>query len=176
MSGRPKGSGIPARGYSWAPFEAGNDVATKHGAWSNRSTAPLAERFAADLTEAAPWTTSAAFASTIRSWSWTEAQATLLRGWLDAHGHLDDEGVPRPAVAMLDRVESRAGRLRSELGLSPQALAALMTKAATVATAVRDDTVVQALRREGAALLAARTSHTDDGAAALTAHPGGSSE
>jgi hypothetical protein len=170
------GHGGPARGYSWQPFQPGHTLSLRHGAWSKRSVAPLAERIAADLASAAPWTRSPAFASTIASWSWAEAQATLLRAWLDAHGHLDDEGVPRPATLMLDRVESRAAKLRSELGLSPISLGSLMTKAATVASALHDTDVLEALRAEGARLLAARTDDTTDGAAALTARPGGSSE
>jgi hypothetical protein len=152
-------------------FRPGHEVTLKHGAWSPRQVLPVAEQIAADLAERAPWTAAPAFAPAVQAWAHTEAQAVLLRSWLDEHGHLDDEGQPRAAVTLLGKVESRAGRLRSELGLTPQALGSLMTKAASVASAVRDEGVLEALRAEGAALLASRSA---EGRAALSGGLGGS--
>jgi hypothetical protein len=36
-------AGTPARGYSWPPFEPGNEVALRHGAYSPRRVDPLAK-------------------------------------------------------------------------------------------------------------------------------------
>ena len=58
----------------------------------------------------------------------------LLRRWIDEHGLLGDDGQPQ-AVALLQRLETRASTLREELGLTPQALARLLNSLATVATA-----------------------------------------
>ena len=43
---RSKGAGYggPARGYSWPPFEVGNEAAVRHGATSERHIRPIAAR------------------------------------------------------------------------------------------------------------------------------------
>ncbi len=124
--------GADARGYSWPPFEVGNQAAATHGALSERQIRPLADQLARDLIAVAPWCSQAAFAATVAAWAWSEAQSSLLRRYVDTHGLLGDDGVPIPACALLDRCEARAGRLRSELGLSPRSWAAL---AATLGSA-----------------------------------------
>lgn len=40
-------SGLPARGYSWPPFEPGNGAAVRHGCYSPLTLAPRAEEIAA---------------------------------------------------------------------------------------------------------------------------------
>src|SRR5205085_725811 len=112
-----------ARGYSWPPFEPGHTITVKHGAKAERFVQPVADELAVWLAAVAPWTAQPAFRASVAAWSYSEAQATLLRSYVDAHGVLDDAGVPLPAVALLDRVETRAGRLRSELGLTPSSWA-----------------------------------------------------
>ena len=86
------------------------------------------------MTEAAPWTARPAFNGALRSLAWVEAQAVLLRPWIDEHGILGDDGQPQAAVKMLQRLETRASTLREELGLTPQALARFLSSLATVAT------------------------------------------
>lgn len=147
--------GLPARGYSWPPFEAGNTVALRHGAWSPRSVAPIADKLAAQLERVAPWATAAAFHGATASWAWAEAQAVLLRAYVDEHGHLDDDGHPRPAVGLLERVEAKLVKLRDALGLTPASLGRLMASAATVANSTGDQGALDALRAEGRRLLAA---------------------
>jgi hypothetical protein len=115
----PAGERAPA-------FEPGNDAAEKHGARSARRVEPLATELVSELLAVAPWCAQGAFAGTVAAWSWAEAQAALLRAYIDEHGMLDDEGKPLPALALLDRVETRAGRLRDALGLTPRAWAALV--------------------------------------------------
>lgn len=124
--------GDNARGYSWPPFEPGNVVALKAGDGSPRIVAPLAAAKHDQLVAVAPWTAGDAFAATRQAWAWVEAQCDLLRRWLDEHGLLDDDGVPRPASVRLDKLERRAQSLRAELGLSPLALARLMATIGTI--------------------------------------------
>jgi hypothetical protein len=47
--GNGRGRGGPARGYSWAPFEAGHRLSTKHGAYSSVAIGPRASEIADEL-------------------------------------------------------------------------------------------------------------------------------
>jgi hypothetical protein len=108
------------------PFEPGNVASLRHGAFSPRVVQPVADQIAAQLPSVAPWAGGAAFAATVASWAHAEAQAAILRAFLDEHGLLDDDGEPRPATVLLERVEGRAAKLRTELGLTPLALVRLL--------------------------------------------------
>jgi hypothetical protein len=166
-----KGSGIPAggpgrggaaRGYSWPPFEPGNLAALKHGARSPRVLRPIADRLAVGLAQVAPWTSAASFAGATASWSWAEAQAQVLGAYLDEHGLVDDDGQPRPAAGMLERVEGRLAGLRGQLGLTPLALGKLL---ATLSQVDGDKGAegLEALRRAGAELRAAADQRVIEG-------------
>jgi hypothetical protein len=157
-------SGIPAggpghgsaRGYRWEPFALENTAHLHHGARSARTVAPIADQLAEKLITDAPWTAASAFWHTIRAWAWAEAQASLLRAWLDEHGLVSEDGRPRAGTYELNRVENRLIRLRQELGLSPQSLGQLLARAASVARAVGDEQALAALEAEGRRILAAR--------------------
>jgi hypothetical protein len=169
------GHGGPRRGYSWPPFEPGNLAALKHGARSPRILAPIAEQLGAGLAQVAPWTSAASFQGTVASWSWAEAQAVVLRAWLDEHALVDDDGQPRPAAGMLERVEGRLAGLRGQLGLAPLALGKLL---ATLSQVDGDKGAegLEALRRAGAELRAAadrRTVHGNGQAAGELSGGGG---
>jgi hypothetical protein len=142
--------------YSWPPFESGNTAAMRHGAKSPRTVQPLADQFTAGLLEAAPWTGSPAFAPTVKAWAYSEAQAELLRAWIDEHGLVDEDGVPRGAVDFHDRVEKRAAKLRAELGLTPQSLGQLLRNAASVAVTTGDTASLDALKAEAQQVLDVR--------------------
>lgn len=152
----------PSRGYTntHPPFETGNLVALKAGDRSPRIVAPLAATIAAELAEAAPWTTGSAFARTVESWAWSEAQCQLLRRWLDEHGLLDDDGVPRAASNRLDKLEGRAASLRAELGLSPLALARLLSSMSGIDVPALE-AGYDALRSAGGALVDAARARGD---------------
>jgi len=137
-------------------FRPGHELTTTHGATSSRRVAPIADALAAQLVEDAPWTGSPAFAGTAQSWAHAEAQAALLRVWLDEHGLLDEDGQESGAAKMYDRVETRLSRLRDQLGLTPRSLGQLLATAAGVATATGDEASLQALQAEGRAILSAR--------------------
>ena len=121
-----------------------------------RKVRPVAEEIARELTEAAPWTARPAFNGALRSLAWVEAQAVLLRRWIDEHGILGDDGQPQAAVRLLQRLETRASTLREELGLTPQALARLLSSLATVATAGADNGGLALLQADGQRIDAAR--------------------
>jgi hypothetical protein len=148
------GDGGPARGYSWPPFQPGNLAALKHGARSPRILAPIADQLAASLAQVAPWTSAVSFQGTVASWSWAEAQAVVLRAYLDEHGLVDDDGQPHPAAGMLERVEARLAGLRGQLGLTPLALGKLLATLSQV-DGDKGSQGLEALRRAGAELRAA---------------------
>jgi hypothetical protein len=114
-----------------------------------RQIRPVADEIARELTKEAPWTARPAFNGALRSLAWVEAQAVLLRRWIDEHGLLGDDGQPQAAVTLLQRLETRASTLREELGLTPQALARLLSSLASVAAAGADNGGPAPLQAEG---------------------------
>ena len=145
----------PARGYSWPAFEPGHTRTLHHGAYSPRSWRPLADRIAAELPDLAPWCSRSTYGPVVAAWARVEAQLQLVMAWLDDHGPLDSDGHPRPATALLARLESQAQSLRAELGLSPLALPKLLA-AFTTAPAGTDDDALEVLKAEGRRIVAAR--------------------
>jgi hypothetical protein len=165
VSGRPqrRARGGPAPSWrsdpslsSRPPFEPGNLAALRHGATTTRLVAPIAEQYREALPRVAPWTERPAFDGAVASLAWIEAQLALVRHYLDEVGPLDEDGKPRPATALADRLEARAGTLRGELGLTPQSLAKLLASLASVAATARAEDAVEALKAEGRAIVQAR--------------------
>ena len=144
----------PRRGYSWPPFEPGNRMTLTHGAYSERSWRPLADRLAAHLVETAPWSGRDTFAPTVAAWARTEAQIQRLMDYLDHHGPLDSEGETRPAATHLARLETTAANLRASLGLDPSSLARLLRDVSAVSEAVLEEVGLEALAAEGRAIRA----------------------
>lgn len=136
-------------------FGEGNEVALKHGALSARCVSPIAETIAATIPDVAPWAATPTFAGTCQSLAWTEAQAQLVREYLDEVGLLDDEGKPRPATALLTQLERRAASLRTELGLSPLAMVRILAGLSNV-DAARSIDGLDALKQAGRQIVAAR--------------------
>lgn len=125
--------GDEARGYSWPPFEPGNQAAVRHGIYSPRKVDPLVtellEQLVAHVTST-PGHRQAYLAEpqhrfALIDWLRTEARIRLLDEWLLDHGELDDEGEVAPASAALTRLQRLAVKQRAELGLSPASEAAL---------------------------------------------------
>lgn len=144
------------RGYSWPPFEVGNEAAVKSGGHSPRKLQPIAEELAAGLTEAAPWTSAAVFRPTVEAWAWAEAQAISYRRWFAEREALlepdADSGEPAGLVSW-DRAERRAANLRAELGLSPASMSRLLSSLSSIDGPAAQDGLA-ALRAAGAALRA----------------------
>jgi hypothetical protein len=134
------------------PFGPGHVVSRTHGATSPRTIAPLAAEIEQEARGAdwwPDWLTDPSYAAEVQAWSWSEAQARLLRahvGELDLVDAMADTGTEestethtkaqskrvtasrrlRSSLAELDRAEARAARLRSRLGLEPTSRARLM--------------------------------------------------
>lgn len=143
-----------ARGYSWPPFEKGNTAGERHGADSERRWRPIADELERDVLEVAPWLSRPGFRAAVRAWAKAEARAQLVADWLDERGDLDDDGEPRPAATYSLRLEASAAAKRAALGLDPMSFAKLL---ATFSGSAGADDVLEALRAEGAAILAARS-------------------
>jgi hypothetical protein len=110
----------PPRGYSWPPFEEGNSAALTHGAFSPRKVNPLAEQIAGVLlTQGPSFLRSPEYGLAVWGLARTEARIQTVSEWLDEHGELDDEGLPRPAGSLLLKLERLAAEHRSRLGLDP---------------------------------------------------------
>lgn len=119
-------SGRPPRRYSWEPFQPGNEVGKRHGSYG-REVQPMADALAAELATEAPWTARPAFAAGVAAWGRAEARCLLVGQYLDREGMLDDEGKPRPAVALVVTLERAAANLRARLALDPVSLAKLLS-------------------------------------------------
>lgn len=118
----------PARGYKWAPFQPGHTLSTRHGATSERRIAAQMEAMSPQLAEEitdVSYLSDPSFGAALRGWLRAEARCELVRAYLDEHGLLDRDGMPRPAAELMLRLESQASKLRSRLGLDPVSRAQL---------------------------------------------------
>ena len=116
---------MAGRGYSWPPFQPGNELQLRHGAYSPRRTDPLAVEIAEHITAGADWLRPCD-ALSVHALARTEARLQLVSEWLEDHGgDIDGEGEVRGAAILLDRLEARAESLRSKLGLDPLSRARL---------------------------------------------------
>ena len=159
----------PARGYSWPPFTDGNEAATTHGAHSERRWRPLADELISELRHDAPWTARPAFRWTVEAWAAAQAKAALVDAWLDEVGLLTDNGTPRPANWLSDKLHARADTLRRELGISPAAFARLLSNFGAVPG---NEDALEQLQREGRAIIEAREAATLEAPQVIVGVPG----
>jgi hypothetical protein len=143
----------PARGYSWPPFELGNEAALRHGVWSQRKIDPIAAAFAAGLVADRPDLVE--HPEAVLAWARAEARCVLVADWLTEHGLADAEGSPRPLTKYVAAWERLAADLRDRLGLDPRSEAALRRERAD---AVRSAVDLAGIRARGQAALEARAS------------------
>jgi hypothetical protein len=151
----------PARGYSWAPFEAGNTAGQRHGAYSLRVTGPLAEEILAGLLAdpgVPDHVRSPAWRYQARAWAQAEAVAQVLYEHIGAMGA---EAMVTPKLAgtraPVDAWRSAAGhaaRERARLGLDPASYARLR-KDLGIAERAQEDALAM-MAREGAKVSARR--------------------
>lgn len=118
---RSPASGMPARDYSWPPFEKGNTAALRHGARSERRLAPIAEKLITQLLEQRPDLDDPRYAANLNAWGYAEAANVLYRAFADKHGVVDEHGNPLGFIARWQRSESQAEQRRRELGVGPVA-------------------------------------------------------
>ena len=89
-------SSAPARGYSWAPFERGNEVRSTHGAYVERHVDPVARQLVSTVLDQVGYLASdPSYEPALWAWARAEARVLALAEWLDEHGPLDEHGQPR---------------------------------------------------------------------------------
>lgn len=127
-------SGVPARGYTWEPFQPGHTLTLKHGAYSERLVEPRAREIAqgmADAGELPDYLAQPRYRGAVMDLARALAQRERLVAWLEAHAaegtpmELAENGEVRAAAVLLERVERAVERHRDRLGLSPLAAARL---------------------------------------------------
>ena len=127
-------SGVPARGYSWEPFQPGHTLTLKHGAYSDRLVQPRALEIAqamADSGELPEYLAQPRYRGAVLDLARSLAQRERLEAWLAEHAtpgtplELAENGEVRGAAVLLERVERAIERHRDRLGLSPLAAARL---------------------------------------------------
>lgn len=142
------------------PFEVGNRVAERHGAYSERRIGPLAEQIETDLIEAAPWLARPCFAWARRRAAREEARATLAWAAISEKGALDDEDQPTPASNAYDRWSASAARRFAACGLDLPTLSNAIRTVAAVHSMTGDQSeTLELLIAEGRAALAAGAEH-----------------
>ena len=139
--GKRVASGIPAGGVGKGPAHPGDRPPgriPRHGAASPRVYGPLADQLAAELLSARPDLDADEFSATVAAWAESEARALLIRAYADEHPEIDpDTGEPARFVGYADRIETRAAKLRRELGITPSSAATLAkTRAEAAITSV----------------------------------------
>jgi hypothetical protein len=134
------------------PFEPGNQLSVRHGAYSPAIVGPLAEQIAADLLgdkDCPEYLRRPLWRWAVSGWAHAEAEAELMRRWRAQMSAADaatevlesDEDEERPSQGtmtrrvrgkrvqssadMLHRAETRAAHLRARLGLDPLSAARL---------------------------------------------------
>jgi hypothetical protein len=131
----------PARGYSWPPFEPGNDAAVKHGAHSKLRLEPRAAELAGELRELLDRqlgpATCEADDPTIALAALALAQVEAATLWLAEHGLVDERGQPRGLLRHLGTMINTASRLCDRLGMTPTSRAALGLDVARTGEALR---------------------------------------
>ena len=114
----PKGERAPN-------VESGNTLSQKHGAWSSRIVDPVAHELVSIVLDQVPYLADPSYEPAVWAWARAEARVVVLSAWLDDHGPLDKQGVPRPALSALKDFERLASACRARLGLDPLSRAQL---------------------------------------------------
>lgn len=125
-----RGGHRPSRGYSWPPFEPGNEVSLRHGIYSPRRVEPRAQELVEQVL-ADPGTAylqASRWRAAVWAWARAETRVELLTEYLaDQVGGagLDEEGNVSAALRALAKWESIALNHRARLGLDPLSAARL---------------------------------------------------
>lgn len=122
-----KDSPKPARGYSWPPFEKGNMVTLRHGAYSPRRVDPLAEEILLAVLgpEQIAYLNDPTYSPALWAWGRAEARVQLLDEYVAKVGMFDQNGNVTPAYKEQQIAESAAMGHRKRLGLDPLSRAQL---------------------------------------------------
>jgi hypothetical protein len=120
---RGEGRGIVA---NWPRVaKPGNELAKKHGAWSDKVIDPVARDLVERVLKQVGYLADPSYEPAVWAWARHEARVLILNAWLDENGTLDEQGVPRPALGALKDFERLAASARARLGLDPLSRAQL---------------------------------------------------
>lgn len=144
-----QGTGLPARGYSWADFEPGNLAALKTGWRSEQMIAKHAEALTAVIHEDAPWTATTEHRLTVDLAAKQLAMAHLAFDALTSGNAKVSARILEAATA----ASRAAWRMLDELGMTPGGRAKL--KAITAAGEQAERSLAD-LAAEGRAIIEAR--------------------
>lgn len=115
--------GLPARGYSWPPFEADNTAAVTHGARSPRLVTDRAEQIAPSVLDAHPHLDACRDGPAVMRYAMLLARIERVYAWLvDRDDVVFDDaetGKAHGIYQSLDKWEAGAAREEDRLGLSP---------------------------------------------------------
>ena len=121
--------GLPARGYSWPPFEEGNTVALKHGGYSESAITERAAEVTHHLFELAPWLAEdPVYVIPVARFVRVEARSQLLSEAIAAKAA--DCGILKVGPRILEAAtacDRLAAKLADDLGFSPLGKARLKT-------------------------------------------------
>jgi hypothetical protein len=118
----------PARGYTWPPFQSGNRVAVRHGAFSSAIVSEKAAEIRTQLIAMCPWLRDAD-ALTIDSLCRSEARSRMLHDYvMTMAAEQGPEAVPPYLWAATSRAETNALRCTDRLGLNPLARSKLTSQ------------------------------------------------
>jgi hypothetical protein len=130
------------------PFAPGNTAAERHGAWSERRVAPVAQELIDGLLEQAEADPQFAhlktpvFRPALRAWARCEARIEVLASWLEDRtsgalpGDLDADDAVRPGAELLRRLEQQALRHRTQLAIDPASFARLRRDAGSALVSI----------------------------------------
>jgi hypothetical protein len=105
----------PARGYSWPPFEVGNTVAVRHGAFSERKLAEVAEALRPELAgglDGCPWIDPVDEAE-VTDWLTSEALVRTLLGELATRRKDNGGRIADGDRWLLERIGSAQNKARA---------------------------------------------------------------
>lgn len=116
-------STTPARGYSWPPFEPGNDVAVTHGANSPAKVEPRARELAPLILEANPHLDPVRDGAAVFRYSVALARIERVYAWLaereDAVFDDTEAGTTHGVYERLERWERQADAAEERLAIAP---------------------------------------------------------
>ena len=155
----------PARGYTWPPFEPGNDAATTHGANSPAKVEPRARELAPLILDANPHLDPMRDGAAVFRYSVTLARIERVYAWLaereDAVFDDTESGTTHGVYERLERWEKQADAAEERLALAPLTRARLGLDQLRGAQAIEE---VEAAR-EARARLDARAGQLGSGTA-----------
>lgn len=118
--GTPTTETQPARGYSWPPFEEGNELSIRHGAFSQRRISARALEIRDALLVAYPYLADDVFMEALERYTREEARALLLHEYVMRVAEEQGVEAVKPYLwTEAARAAANAQRFAQDCGLDP---------------------------------------------------------